>query len=203
MVSGWPTFVSPICLYTPIHSYAPRGVHAPICPIFFMPLCVFGGFACCGRVVMGSPLCLDTLLTLGVPPPYTPTLSHWFPVHQYVSGISVCYMGISLLSVRVWGCFPICWGGGGIITWDVHMLIHVLFCSAFCLTFPLWLWLLLLQLQWYLLACLLCHQWQRLLPVQGFQWAWISMVWFQHHPWCQEALEEVLAQFLCLSSNLL
>ena len=44
---------------------------------------------------------------LGVPPlHYTPTPSHWFPAHWYVSGISVCYVGISLLSGRVWGCFP-------------------------------------------------------------------------------------------------
>ena len=43
---------------------------------------------------------------LGVPPlNYTPTLSHWFPVHQYVSGISVCYVGISLL-LKGLGVFP-------------------------------------------------------------------------------------------------
>ena len=53
-------------------------------------------------VVMGSPLCWDTLPYITpvwgcLPFNYTPTLSHWFPVHQYVSGISVCYVGISLL----------------------------------------------------------------------------------------------------------
>ena len=43
---------------------------------------------------------------LGVPPLITPpTLSHWFPVHWYVSGISVCYVGISLL-LKGLGVFP-------------------------------------------------------------------------------------------------
>ena len=60
---------------------------------------------------MGSTLCWDTLPYITpvwgcLPFITTSTLSHWFPVHQYVSGISVCYVGISLLSGRVWGCFP-------------------------------------------------------------------------------------------------
>ena len=104
-------FVCPIHSYTPICLYTPQGC---TCPHTFLCLCVFlealhvvGG--CNGLpFVLGCPPYIG-----GVPPPYTPTLSHWFPVHWYVSGISVCYMGISLLSVRVWGCFPICWGGGG------------------------------------------------------------------------------------------
>ena len=100
----------PVCSYAPICSYAPRGVHPPHMPPYSsMPLCIFGGFACWGcnglPFVLGHPPLLHPCL--GVPPLYyTPTFSHWFPVHQYVSGISVCYVGISLLSGRVWGCFP-------------------------------------------------------------------------------------------------
>ena len=76
------TFVCcPICLYTP------RGVHAPHMPPYAsMPLCVLEDLHVVG-VVMGSPLCWDTLpyiaLVLGCLPFITPTLSHWFPVHQY------------------------------------------------------------------------------------------------------------------------
>ena len=110
-------------LYTPIYSYTPcmfvhlRGVHTPHMPPFSsMPLCVFWSFACCGG-------CNGFPFVLRHPPlhhPYwgclpfitPPTLSHWFPVHWYVSGISVCYVGISLLSGRVWGVSPISWGVG-------------------------------------------------------------------------------------------
>ena len=68
-------------------------------------------------VVMGSPLCWDTLPYItpvwGCLPLITlPTLSHWFPVHQYVSGISVCYVGISLL-LKGLGVFPHQLGGWG------------------------------------------------------------------------------------------
>ena len=66
-------------------------------------------------VVMGSPLCCNASLTPplfgGASPLITsPTLSHWFPVHWYVSGISVCYVGISLL-LKGLGLFPPSVGG--------------------------------------------------------------------------------------------
>ena len=71
--------------------------------VCFWRLCMLWG------VVMGSPLCWDTSLTSplfgGASPLITaPTLSCWFPVHWYVSGISVCYVGIFLLlkGLGVW-----------------------------------------------------------------------------------------------------
>ena len=68
---------------------------------------------------------------LGVPPLYyTPTLSHCFPVHQYVSGISVCYVGISLLSGRVWVVSPISWGwGSSVLEMSICSFLY-LFCST-------------------------------------------------------------------------
>ena len=52
---------------------------------------------------------LDTFLTPPLvwgtsPSVYTPHSFIGFPVHWYVSGISVCHMGI----------FPLCWGFGGV-----------------------------------------------------------------------------------------
>ena len=104
----------PPCLYAPICLYAhtficPRGVHTPICPHTLLCLCflaalhVVGGCNGLPFVLQHPPLHHPCL---GVPPHnYTPTLSHWFPVHQYVSGISVCYVGISLL-LKGLGVFP-------------------------------------------------------------------------------------------------
>ena len=85
------------------------------------------------------------------------------------------------------GVPPSLGGFGGISTWHVNMLILVQFCSSLCLMFVLQLLLLLLQLQWFLLACHQFHQWQWLLPWWGFLLPWISVEWVNHHPWCQEA----------------
>ena len=105
---------TPPCLYTPICLYAP-GVYTPICPHTLLCLC-FWRLCMLWGVVMGSPLCWDTSLTSPVlgclPFNYTSTLIHWFPVHQYVSGISVCYVGISLL-LKGLGVFPHQLGGLG------------------------------------------------------------------------------------------
>ena len=122
-VSGCPHVCTPLYIHMPPCLYAPRGVHTPHMPLYSSVhlyvswrLCMLWG------VVMGSPLCWDTSpytthVWRYLPFNYTSTLSCWFPVHQYVSGISVCYVGISLLSARVWGVSPISlWGVGGIST---------------------------------------------------------------------------------------
>ena len=116
----------------------------PYAPYSFMPLCVFGGFACCGGC-NGLPFVLRHLPYITpvwgcLPFNYIPTLSHWFPVHQYVSGISVCYVGISLLSGRVWGCFPLSWGWGHQHLRCPYAHSCTFFVVHLCLTFWLWLW---------------------------------------------------------------
>ena len=103
--------------YAPIHLYTPRGVHTLHMPHTLLCICVFLEAL---HVVVGSnglPFVLGhlpyTTTVWGcLPFNYTPTLSHWFPVHQYVSGISVCYVGISLL-LKGLGVFPMSWGVWG------------------------------------------------------------------------------------------
>ena len=94
-------------LYTPIHSYAPRGVHTPICPHSSVHLYVFGGFVLCG-VVMGSPLCWDTSFTSPLfgsafPSNYTPHTELLVPCAL------LCFKDISMLC----GHFPSVEGFGG------------------------------------------------------------------------------------------
>ena len=104
-----PTFVCPICLYTSIHLYTPRGVYTQYPPFSSVHLYVLRGFCMLWGGCKGPPYMLNTYLT---PPPVWGCLSfslhpHSFigsPVHWYVSGISVCHMGI----------FPLCWGFGGV-----------------------------------------------------------------------------------------
>ena len=86
----------------------PPLVYTPICPHTLLCICVFLEALHVVGVVIGSPLCWDTSLTPplfgGASPSSTPH-THSFPVHWYVSGISVCYVGISLLlkGLGVWG----------------------------------------------------------------------------------------------------
>ena len=110
--------------HTFIHPHlfvCPQGCTYPHMPHTLLCLCVFLEALHVVGVVMGSPLCWDTLpyiTPVWGASPLIPlhTLSHWFPALQYVSGISVCYVGISLLLGRVWGCFPhqLGWGASAL-----------------------------------------------------------------------------------------
>ena len=152
------------CMFVfPLYICTPPGCTHPHMPHTLLFLCVFlealhvvGG--CNGfPFVLGQPPLHHPCL--GVPPlNYTPMLSHLFPVHWYVSGISVCYVGISLL-LKGLGVFPPSVGGWGhqhfrcpyahsCTFFVVHYVSHFDYSSD----------LLVLQLQWYLLACLPCHQ---------------------------------------------
>ena len=109
-------FIHPHTFICPHMFICPQGCTHPHMPPIFCAS-VFGGVACCGGC-NGLPFVLEHpplhQPCLGVPSlKLHPTLSHWFPVHWYVSGISVCYVGFSLLSGRVWGCFPHQLGGLG------------------------------------------------------------------------------------------
>ena len=110
-----PTFLCPIHLYDPGMYTPPYAPHSLLC------ICVFLEALHVVGVVMGSPFCWDTSLTPplfgGASPSITPpTLSHWFPVHQYVSGISVCYVGIFPSVEGFWGVPPSVGGVRGIST---------------------------------------------------------------------------------------
>ena len=105
------------CMFICPHIFVcPQGCTPPYASILFCAsvwfwrLCMLWG--CNGLpFVLGHPPLHHPCL--GVPPlNYTPTLSHWFPVHLYVSGILVCYVGISLL-LKGLGVFPHQLGGWG------------------------------------------------------------------------------------------
>ena len=135
-----------VCPHMFIHPHIfvhPQRCTHPHMPLYSsVHLCVFGGFACCGGCngcpfVLGHPPLHHPCL--GVPPLHLPlpTLSHWFPVHQYVSGISVCYVGISLL-LKGLGVFPHQLGALGASAPEMSICsLLCIFCSALCLTFRL------------------------------------------------------------------
>ena len=89
----------------------------------------------------GLPFMLGHLLTSplfgGASPLITPpTLSHWFPVHWYVSGISVCYVGISLLlkGLRVFPPSVRGFWGASALEMSICSFLYI-FCGASGLTF--------------------------------------------------------------------
>ena len=63
-----------------------------------------------------------------------------FLVHQYVLGISVCYMGIFPLCLGFWQCSAICWGVGAsahgvFICLFLYILVaHYVSCSTMAMT---------------------------------------------------------------------
>ena len=149
-------YTPPYVPHTPVHLYVIRGSQRL--------LHVVGG--CKGSHYVLGHFPYTTPVCGCLPSVAPPHLVVGFPMHWYVSGISMSCGHFSLL-LGVWGS-PISWGfWGHISTYVVHMLILVHFFSALCLTFLLLhLWLLLCQLWWCLLAC---HQWQWLPPLQSFQ----------------------------------
>ena len=174
-----------MCLYTPpcctppVHLYAPctfvhphtfvcspGGVHPPGAPTCFCAPAWFWHIACCGGVVFFCFMCIGTHHPcLGVPPPfYTPHTPLLVLCALLFSGISVLMWAFSPSIEGFGGVPPITGGGWGDTSVAVHMLILLhLFCSALCLMSQPRLQLLLLQLQWYLLACHQCRQYQWLL----------------------------------------
>ena len=142
-MSGCPYICMPPCMFICPHTFVHPRVYTPppYSPILFCAsVCFWEALHVCGGVVMGSPLCWDTSLTPplfgGASPSNTPpTLSHWFPVHQCVSGISVCYVGISLL-LKGLGMFPHQLGGFGASALKMSICSFLyIFCSALCVTF--------------------------------------------------------------------
>ena len=108
----------PVCLYAPIHLYAPicpQGcTHPPWAPMLSVLLHGFGAL----YVVGGLFFCLMCIGAhhpyLGVPPPYyPPTLLCWLPVHCYSQGYQFLCGGLSPSIEGFGGVSPITWGGLG------------------------------------------------------------------------------------------
>ena len=153
-------FVHPLYVHTP-----PGGVHSLGGPMF---LCSCMVLAHC--MLWGG--CFSVLCVLGHTTPIWGCLPLIYTPHTLL--LVLCALLFSGISVLMWafspsiegfgGVPPITGGGWGDTSVAVHMLILLhLFCSALCLMSQPQLQLLLLQLQWYLLACHQCCQYQWLL----------------------------------------
>ena len=86
-VSGHPHICTPPYVHIPCMFIHPLGVYTPpICPHTPVHLCIFGGFACCGGVVMGSPLCWDTSLTPSLFGGASPSIT---PPHSVIGSLCI------------------------------------------------------------------------------------------------------------------
>ena len=134
---------APYVLYALIHStplevYTPPYVpHTPLC------ICMFSeDSACCG-VDKGPLTCWTTSFT---PPPVwgclpiclQPHSFIGFPVHQYVSGISVCDVGNNSHMLGVWGMFSHLLVFLGALTHGASICLFLYILGIHCLTFLLW-----------------------------------------------------------------
>ena len=122
-------------------------------PAWFWSICMLWGCyllnCVLGQLPYTTPIWGCLLLN------YTPhTLHCWFPVHCYSQGYGFLMWAFPLL-LKGLGVFPHHLGRlGGTPALQLSTCSFLyFFCSALCLTFRPWLQLLLLQLQWYLLAC--------------------------------------------------
>ena len=145
-----------ICM-PPVHLYTPHRPHALLCTCMVLEHLHVVGVVICLNVFWDSSL--TPPLFGGASPLITPpTLHCWFPVHCYSQGYQYLMWAFPLL-LKGLGCSPITWGGWGPSALQLSTCSFLyFFCSALCLTFRPRLQLLLLQLQWYLLACHQCHQ---------------------------------------------
>ena len=167
-----PTFVPP-CTFVctppyictpPIHLYAPRGVHTPhgppcsLCFCMVLEHCMLWGVVFLLNVYWDTPPLFGGASPL-ITPPHSIVGSLYIVILRDISS----YVGLSPSIEGFGGVPPITWGGLGAhqLFSCSHAHSYTFFCSALCLTSRPWLRLLLLQLQWYLLAC---HQCQWLLP---------------------------------------
>ena len=131
MFYTWGCLDAPTFIHTPIHLYAPRGVHPPYIPLL---LCAY---VCSQRLlnVVGGckgPLHVDTSPCMRVH-------SHMFTCTHSLASLCIS-MFWGYLHV-IWGIFPLCWGFGGvppsvwgfwgINTWGVHipiLVVHYVLC---------------------------------------------------------------------------
>ena len=169
-----------VCPHMFVHPQGCTHPHMPpilICAsVCSQRLCMLWG-SCKGLPFVLGHLPYNTPIWGCLPFNYTPTLSCWFPVHQYVSGISVCYVGI-FPSVEVFGGVPpINWGFRG----HQHLrcpyphsgtffVVHYVSPSTTAPTATP-------------LVTVVSSGLSSVLSVTVASFpAWISMAWFHHHP---------------------
>ena len=127
-------------------------------PAWFWSICMLWGGCYLLKCVLGQ-LPYTTPIWGCLPLNYTPHTSLLVPCALLFSGILVSYVGLSP-SIEGFGGVPPSLGEvGGTSALQLSTCSFLyFFCSALCLMFRPRLQLLLLQLQWYLLACHQCHQ---------------------------------------------
>ena len=126
-------------------------------PAWFWSICILWGVVICLNVFGDSSL--TSPLFEGASPLITPPTSLLVPCTLLFAGILVSYVGLSPSNEGFGGVPPSVGEVGGTSALQLSMCSFLyFFCSALCLMFRPWLQLLLLQLQWYLLACHQCHQ---------------------------------------------
>ena len=155
----------------PVHSYASPYIHTPhtfICPwhphmspvlpcasVCSRGICMWYGDAV-GLQMFGPPRGSGCLPRCLAPPCIVCP-----PVYLYVLGDLCIYYGGTILLLGVWGTSAYLSGLLVFVSTSIGCpLCFVLYlsCSSLCLRSLLpWLWLLLLQWQWCLQVCQLCH----------------------------------------------
>ena len=150
-----PYVCMPPYIHTPPGVYTPPGAPMLLCSCMVLAHCMLWG---------GCFLYWDT------PPLFGGASPLITPPHSIVGSLCIVilrdissYVGLSP-SIEGFGGVPPITGGG--LGWHIKLFTYSFcytFCSALCLTSQPQLRLLLLQLQWYLLACHQCHQYQWLL----------------------------------------
>ena len=149
------TFVCPLGVYT-----HPQGPPMLLCSCMVLAHCMLWGG------------CFSVLCVLGHTTPIWGCLPLYYTPHTLL--LVLCALLFSGISVLMWafplllkglGVFPPSLGEVGVTHQQLFTcsFCYTFFCSALCLASQPRLRLLLLQLQWYLLACHQCHQYQWLL----------------------------------------
>ena len=149
------TFIHPPGVYT-----TPQGPPCSLCSCMVLEHCMLWGGVFLLNVYWDTPPLFGGASPLITPP----TLHCWFSVHFYSQGYQ--FLCGPSPSMEGFGGVPpsLGWLGGTSALQLFTCSFLYFFCSALCLTCRPQLRLLLLQLQWYLLACHQCHQCQWLLP---------------------------------------
>ena len=155
----------PIHLYIPHTFVCPLGVHTPQGPPMLLCSCMVLAHCMLWGVVFLFYVYWDTPPLFGGASPFiTPLTLCCSSLCIVILRDISSYVGLSP-SIEGFGGVPPLLGEVGVTHQQLFTcsFCYTFFCSALCLMSQPWLRLLLLQLQWYLLACHQCCQYQWLL----------------------------------------